>query len=111
MGRVVDMETKSDQVLEDLRKDFAQVRKVVLEQGSDSTGDSALFVWVLLDDKVRDRDLSWSAIKPLVDRAEELARALPIEAWPYARVRRVREWAQRDLLPEEDSSGPEATPK
>jgi hypothetical protein len=102
MSRVVDLEALSQDLGESLRKDFPLVRRVVLEEGSDSTGDAALFVWVLLDDNVRDEDLSWSAIKPLTERAEEMARALML-GWPYARVRRVREWDERNLSEEEIS--------
>lgn len=104
MSQVVDLEATSRDIADKLQGKFLTVRRVVLEEGHDSTGDAALFVWVLLDDQVQDKDLSWSAIQPLVEEAERMARARRGEAWPYARVRRVREWGERNLSPEEEAA-------
>ncbi len=104
MSQVVDLEAMSREMANDIRLGFPTVRRVMLEQGFDSTGDAALFIWLLLDDDVKDKDLAWSAIQPLVDEAERIARARQNDAWPYARVRRVSEWSQRNLSPEEEAA-------
>ena len=47
------------QLLDDLWKNgFAQVRDAKIEEDLDSTGDEAVFVWLLLDDTLMDKDLS-----------------------------------------------------
>lgn len=80
------------------REGFGTVREIIIEQGPDSTGDEALFVWLLLDDKVRDDDLDWNKIEPLVTQARTQMRQLKPEFYPYVRVRRVREWHEMKEL-------------
>ena len=103
MSQVVDSEAMSREIVDEMQVKFPIVKRVVLEDGHDSTGDAALFVWVLLDDKVSAKDLSWQSIQPLVEAAEAAARARRSDAWPYARVRRLKEWDERNLLPEEEA--------
>ena len=71
---------------------FSQVRRVVVEEGIDTTGDDAYYIWVLLDDKVPDKRLSWHAIRPLVEHVKAYMHATHEAFWPYVRVRRLREW-------------------
>lgn len=101
MRQAVDVEALGTEMESVLRAKFPSLRRVVLEEGTDSTNDPALFIWLLLDDSVPDGGLSWSAIQPVVDEAESMARSLWSGAWPYARVRRLKEWEERNLLPEE----------
>lgn len=104
MRQAVDVEALGTEMESVLRQKFPSLRRVVLEEGTDSTGDAALFAWLLLDDALSDDELSWRAIQPLVDEAESMARARQSDAWPYARVRRVKEWDERNFLPGEEAA-------
>ncbi|MDQ3813730.1 MAG: hypothetical protein M3347_07240 [Armatimonadota bacterium] len=82
---------------------FSQVRRVVVEEGIDTTGDPAFYIWVLLDDKVPDKRLNWKDIQPLVEHVEAQVRATHESIWPYVRVRRLREWEEPfDVLEREN---------
>lgn len=74
---------------------FAQVQKVIVENGTDSTGGRALFIWILVEDKVKDGALNWASVKPMIDVAFSAAQKwVDMEIWPYIRVRRIREYAE-----------------
>jgi len=73
---------------------YGQVREVIIEQGPDSTGEESLFVWLLLDNKVSDKDLNLEKVESLLSAAREQMRRLQPQFYPYVRVRRQREWQQ-----------------
>lgn len=75
-----------------LAKNYAQVRRVVVEKGPDWTGDESLFVWVLVDDVLPDEELSWNSIEPLVEATRDESRNHYRELYPYVKVKREREW-------------------
>lgn len=75
-------------------KGFETVREIVIERGPDSTGDPALFVWLLLDDGVTDKKLAYEFVSPLLDVARRQMRDWEPDLYPYVRVRRVREWQE-----------------
>lgn len=77
---------------------FATVSEIVIERGPDSTGDPALFVWLLLDDGVTDSELSHKFVAPLLDSARRQMRGWEPDLYPYVRVRRVREWQEMVAL-------------
>ncbi len=77
---------------------FTTVREIVIERGPDSTGDPALFVWLLLDDGVTDGELSHKFVAPLLDEARRQMRDWEPDLYPYVRVRRVREWQEMVAL-------------
>lgn len=72
---------------------FSKVREVHIDEGLDSTGDPAYFIWVLLDDAATSEDLSWKVIEPMHDAIFQIAWKFSREKiWPYVRVKRVKEW-------------------
>lgn len=77
---------------------FETVREIVIERGPDSTGDPALFVWLLLDNGVTDKEMSHEFIESLREAAYRQARVWEPELFPYVRARRVREWQEMVAL-------------
>ncbi len=73
---------------------FTKVEQIIIERAPDWTGEDSLFVWLLLDDKVSDADLSWKKIEPLEEEAFRYTRAVYPDFFPYVRERRVAEWQE-----------------
>lgn len=72
---------------------FSKVREVHIDEGLDSTGDPAYFIWVLMDDAVSSEELSWKALEPMQSTIFRIAWAFSREKiWPFVRVKRVKEW-------------------
>ncbi len=93
------METLSNKLKEFLHaRGFSTVREIVIDRGLDSTGDLALFVWLLLDDSVTDKEMTYEFIESLRDAARGQMREWEPELFPYVRVRRVREWQEMVAL-------------
>ncbi len=93
------MDTLSNKLKEFLHeKGFETVREIVIERGPDSTGDPALFVWLLLDDSVTNKELAYEPVMALRDAARDQMREWEPDLYPYVRVRRVREWQEMVAL-------------
>ena len=73
---------------------FSKVEQIIIERAPDWSGEDSLFIWLLLDDKVSDVELSWKRLKPLHTEAHRYARAAYPELFPYIRERRVVEWQE-----------------
>lgn len=72
---------------------FPNVREVHIDEGPDSTGDAAYFIWVLLDDDVPAEALKWSSLEPLFNTIWQAAWSFSRERiYPYIRVQKVSEW-------------------
>lgn len=77
------------------------MREIVVERCPDPTGAPALFVWLLLDDDVTDKEMNYEFIESLREAAYRQARAWEPELFTYVRARRVyvrarrvREWQE-----------------
>lgn len=68
------------------------------ETGEDSTGDPALWVWVLMRDEVADA-VSDDEVSAVRQRLFDAARRVNPERWPYIRFRTVAEQAELDATP------------
>ena len=75
------------------KEGYDKVRKVVLTHGEDWSGNESLFIWLLVDNKVKDRDLSWKKIEPMVEKVRRRAsERMNFEFFPYIRVLRENEY-------------------
>lgn len=89
------MKNFADKMRDALRaKNYSQVRRVIIQEGPDWTGNESLFVWVLVDDSLPDEDLSWNKIEPLVEEARAQSLAYNRELYPYVKVKHEREWRE-----------------
>ncbi len=72
---------------------FSKVREVHIDEGLDSTGDPAYFIWVLMDDAVPDTALKWGVLEPMFNHVRQTAWLFSREKiYPYVRVQKVSEW-------------------
>jgi len=82
----------------DLRERFPSIVDVKLEAGKDQTGDPALWVWLILEDKALA-----GRHKPALDAMEEAARSLIFakdpQVWAYVRFRTDAEQRQIEVAP------------
>lgn len=72
---------------------FKNVREVHIDEGHDSTGDPAYFIWVLMDDAVPDAALKWADLEPLDNLIFQTAWQFSRQKiYPHIRVQKVSEW-------------------
>ena len=72
-----------------------RVTRTVVEEGEDSTGDPALFVWVLLSDDTAESDQTWDRLQPIAQRVKALLREHGESRWPYIRFQTESFFARR----------------
>ena len=77
-----------------LSKNYRQVRRVVIQKGTDWTEQESLFVWILVDDSLSEEELSWNQIEALVEEARSESLAHNPELYPYVKVKRESEWRE-----------------
>lgn len=66
---------------------FSDIRRVFFVPRTDSTGDNSIFIYVLLSNRLKEDDLTWAKLEPLVKVVRERAMAhLPAEIFPYIHV-------------------------
>jgi hypothetical protein len=87
MNALADIRKLLDPSLLGLREPPRVVR-IELEEGFDSTGDPALYIWVLLDDETAlDDDVTWQNVKQIDRTIRETLRGADEQRWPYVRFR------------------------
>lgn len=68
---------------------FPDIRRVFFVPRTDSTGDNSLFIYLIISGRLKENDLTWEKLEPLVKVVRERARAhLPADVFPYIRVMR-----------------------
>jgi hypothetical protein len=76
-----------------------RVVRIELEEGFDSTGDPALYIWVLLDDETTLHDeVTWQNVKQINRTIRDTLRDADEQRWPYVRFRTESE--HRTLIEE-----------
>jgi len=73
---------------------FSKVREVIVQKRPDWTGAESMFIWILMDDSVTSKELSWDALKPIDRAAADWMQTIEPELFAYVSFRRVREWAE-----------------
>jgi hypothetical protein len=69
------------------------------ELSTDSTGDPAVFVWIILDDATSRSGWSRDHLEPIEDAVRAALADREIELWPYIRFRSFSEQRQLEALP------------
>ena len=67
--------------------DSPRVVRIELEEGFDSTGDPALYIWVLLADDTPDEEQTWQKVREIRRIIRETLHDAQEERWPYVRFR------------------------
>jgi hypothetical protein len=62
-----------------------------IETGEDANGDSAIWIWVEVDDSAIQKDVLTANFGLLQEQIEGTLRQLGVERWPYIRLRTVSE--------------------
>ncbi len=70
-----------------------RVERVEFAQITDSIGDPALRITVVLDEATSDEEREWSRLAPVADAIRRALAAAEIDLWPYIRFRKVSEQA------------------
>lgn len=69
---------------------FRKPTKVVVREGSDSTGHDAYYVWVIYPDNIPQKDLALRQTAPLQDWIEaELSKAVGDDAYTYVMIKQA----------------------
>ena len=85
-----------------LRERFPAKPEVVdvrFEVGLDSTGDEAVFVWIILSDKTPKRDFARDRLSVLEGAVRSALTEKQVYAWPYVRFRTESEQRDIDVAP------------
>ena len=68
---------------------FKKPKKVVVTEGTDSTGDEAYYVWIVYPDSTPDHDLALKKIMPMEDWVkDQISQAVDFGRYPYVMVKR-----------------------
>ena len=74
------------------RNGFLRTKRVSLFEGTDSDGEPAFHIYLVVADKTADDALTWERIEPTVSWVRDLVwRKTGGEIWPYVNVNRERE--------------------
>ena len=97
--------TTLDSLLERIKPDelakhgFPRPKDVRLSRGTDSTGEEALYVYLVFPNKTPDEKLAWKKIEPMVSWVRNLIwTETGAQLWPCVKVRRQKELARGAVL-------------
>lgn len=76
-----------------------RVEDVKYEQRKDSTGDEAVFIWIILDDKAFAKGAIRSQLAPIEEFAAKAVAAIDADVWPYIHFRTASEQREIDVAP------------
>ncbi|MBI1849459.1 MAG: hypothetical protein HYR85_03840 [Planctomycetes bacterium] len=97
------MRTQADQVLKktlDLKKlRLPKPNRVVdirFKRDQEWTGEDAVWIWVILDDRTPEKERAYVKLMPIFDAIEKAVSASGLGLWPHVRVRMRSEQADID---------------
>lgn len=80
-----------------LRRNFPaspRVNRFEVQEGFDSTGDPALYIWVLLRDDTPPDEQTSDKVRPIKERIVRALREAGESRWPYVRFRTEAEYQE-----------------
>lgn len=91
---IMDVKKRIQKVLRRLKPKDPPVARVEVQEGYDSIGDPAWFIWVLLPNGTPESDQTLKKLWPIEEAIVDDILSTGDPHWPYVRFRTVEEYAE-----------------